>query len=966
MHLHWNFATRLPTGPRVWHNHVLFGDPLVSAPQRSPMPSPSSTILTAANDLLRRPASNRSFRPEHARLLRVRNGETRILSAAARTLALAAFTLTAAHAQSKDLHSTFLNPPDDAKPMMRWWWFGPAVTPEEIRREIDQMHAGGIGGFELASVYPLAVDDPAKGIKNLRYTSPEMVDMLRVAQQHGRELGMRVDLTLGSGWPFGGPHIPLELAAGRLKLVAIRKGLPPPRLGPGEGVIAVFTAEGTPDVWSASSALRCGYKESFDTTSLQIPNGGERAPVLLYFIASHTKQMVKRAAMGGEGYVLDHMSRAAIDTHNREVSDKLLQGFAGAPPYAVFSDSLEVYGSDWTTTLPEEFKKRRGYDLIPHLPELWQGGTPQAEAIRHDWGVTLSDLVRENYLKPMADFAAAHATKFRSQTYGEPAATLSDEQAPQLAEGEGPQWNQFSFTRWASSANHIFGRNVTSAETWTWLHSPAFRATPLDMKVEADRMFLEGVNQIIGHGWPYSPPTAQEPGYSLYAAAVFNAHNPWWPAMSAIMKYLQRVSWLLRQGEPANDVAILLPEDDAQAAFVPGHVSVTEEMKKRITPALMRTILSSGHNVDYVDGPALEQHTLHSKVLIVPPTMRMRLKTAQALETYTKQGGKLVFLGTLPSLAPGLQDANDTPALQAAMARLKPVATITTEAELASTLRSIAPPVFDNTQTNGTVGFLQRRLPNRDIFFVANTSPEPQTLALHVTTSHRTRTWWNIDTGEATAAIEGESFTLPPYGSRVLITSDDRPAQTRRNPQQLGQTTRLTGWQVAFPGSASSTAHPAKPATSTDWTADNSTRFYSGEAIYTTHFAQQSKAHTELRFAEGKPLRDTQPANKPGTRAWYDTPIRDAATIVVNGKPAGTLWHPPYALDISAFTQTGDNTVEVHVYNTAVNALAGQPPRDYTALKAVYGDRFQMQDMQNLQPAPSGIFGPVEIVTTAP
>jgi len=51
-----------------------------------------------------------------------------------------------------------------------------------------------------------------------------------------------------------------------------------------------------------------------------------------------------------------------------------------------------------------------------------------------------------------------------------------------------------------------------SAETWTWLHSPAFRATPLDMKVEADRMFLLGVNQFVGHGYPYSPPGAGEPG----------------------------------------------------------------------------------------------------------------------------------------------------------------------------------------------------------------------------------------------------------------------------------------------------------------------------------------------------------------------------------------------------------------------------------------------------------------------
>ena len=901
----------------------------------------SSVILSAAKDLL--------------------------LPAVATTLAFAAL-MVPAHAQLADLHATFLNPPDDAKPMVRWWWFGPAVTADEIRREIEEMHRGGFGGFELTSVYPLALDDPARGIRNLRFTSPAMVDMLRVAQEHGRELGMRVDLTLGSGWPFGGPEIPLDLAAGRLKLIAvpISNNNKRPPLGKGESLIAVFSAEGTPEHWSAATAKPVHYEQGTDYVSYDFASGASQG-VLLFFIASHTGQKVKRAAVGGEGYVLDHMNRAAIDLHNREVSEKLLQGFRGAPPYAVFSDSLEVYGSDWTASLPVEFQRRRGYDLIPHLPELWQGGTPQAEAVRHDWGVTLSDLVRENYLKPLADFATAHGARFRSQTYGEPAATLTDEMTPQLAEGEGPQWNEFSFTRWASSANHVFGRNITSAETWTWLHSPAFRATPLDMKAEADRMFLEGVNQIIGHGWPYSPPSAQEPGYSLYAAAVFNAHNPWWPVMPAITKYLQRVSWLLRQGEPANDVAILLPEDDAQAAFAPGHVSVTDEMKLRITPELMQAVLRSGHNLDYIDGPALEQKALQSKVLVVPPTRGMRLRTAQAIAAYLQRGGKVIFVGEMPSLAPGLLDAKDTPLLQRTLAELA-AAKRTTTAQFASTLQATLAPAFDLGGAGGSVGFVQRSLPDRDFYFIANTSPEQQTFPLRPGSTHHTLTWWNIEGDTTEPAHLGETVTLPPYGSRVLVASDDRASHLRSALEHVVATTELTGWQVRFPGSASSHAVPSGAAANTDWTTNRATRFYSGEAVYTSHFAVPSNAagHLLLRFAPGKPLPDTQPADKPGIRAWYEAPIREAATIWINGRQAGVLWHPPYTLDITAFAQAGDNTVEVHVYNTAINALAGQPARDYTALKAKYGDRFQMQDMENLKPIPSGIFGPVEVVTLAP
>src|SRR5215475_9343744 len=101
------------------------------------------------------------------------------------------------------LKSSFLNPPDDARIMMRWWWFGPAVTKPELEREMRLMKEGGIGGFEVQPVYPLTLEG------NLTYLSPEFLDALQFTGGKARELGLRMDLTLGSGWPYGGPHIPI-------------------------------------------------------------------------------------------------------------------------------------------------------------------------------------------------------------------------------------------------------------------------------------------------------------------------------------------------------------------------------------------------------------------------------------------------------------------------------------------------------------------------------------------------------------------------------------------------------------------------------------------------------------------------------------------------------------------------------------------------------------------------------------
>ena len=116
------------------------------------------------------------------------------------------------------LQRAFENPPDDSKIMMRWWWFGPSATKPELEREMMAMKAGGIGGFEVQPVYPLALDDPAHGSKNYPYLSEDFLDALKFTGEKARELGLRMDLTIGSGWPFGGPHVPITRAAGKLRI----------------------------------------------------------------------------------------------------------------------------------------------------------------------------------------------------------------------------------------------------------------------------------------------------------------------------------------------------------------------------------------------------------------------------------------------------------------------------------------------------------------------------------------------------------------------------------------------------------------------------------------------------------------------------------------------------------------------------------------------------------------------------
>jgi len=830
--------------------------------------------------------------------------------------------MAAAPANVAELKRAFEKPPDDSRIMMRWWWFGTAVTKPELEREIRTMKEGGIGGFEVQPVYPLTLDDPEHGLRNLPYLSDEFLDDLRFVGEKAHELGMRMDLTLCSGWPYGGPHVPVAEASGRLRVVRAAADAPAPALAEGETLI-------TP--------VRQGAQT-------------------LFFIAGHTKQTVKRPAVGAEGWVLDHYSRAAIDHHLQFVGDKLLAALGKNAPYAIFSDSLEVYNSDWTTNFLEEFRKRRGYDLTPYLPALAGDIGEKTLAIRHDWGRTLSELAEANYLTPIREWARQHGTRFRSQTYGIPPVTLSSNALEDLPEGEGSSWRRFSATRWAASASHLYGRPVTSSETFTWLHSPVFRATPLDMKAEADLHFLQGVNQIIGHGWPYSPPQAGEPGWRFYAAAVFNNHNPWWTVMPDVALYLQRVSYLLRQGQPANDVALYLPTDDAFAGFTLGRDSVNQAMDGLIGNTVIPQILDAGYNFDYIDDGAIAHAGIPYSILVLPGVERIPLATLQKIVEFARKGGTVIATRHAPSLAPGLMEEKDTPKIRELAAGLR---VLTDETQLGSELhKALAADLAAPTE----IGFIHRKLPFADVYFLANTSNHAVDTAAAFRVSGQNAESWDPLTGKTAPASARLDLNLAPYESRVIVFSKSSALPTHTQPRPA--TTPLLDiskdWTVAF-GSTQPVAMEALHS----WADQPSLQYFSGTATYqkTVKVPDPKGRSVFLNFGEGTPVTVEERRSGNGMRAMYEGPVREAAIVYVNGKRAGAVWCAPYEVEISALLHPGENTIRVEVANTAVNLLAKGPLPDYKALNAKYGERFQAQDMNNLQPLPSGLLGPVKLVT---
>jgi hypothetical protein len=867
----------------------------------------------------------------------------------------ATFADVAAHLQA---------PPPDARPMMRWWWFGPAVQKPELEREILAMKAGGIGGFEIQPVYPMALDDDARGIRNAPYLSPDFLDAVAFANRTGRAHGMRVDMTLASGWPYGGPHVTVDHAAARLRQAVVdvpagATSVALPAVTNGESLIAAFVGTAVDPAAMTPLMVLAGPDG-------RAPLAPARAPrKVVVYIASRTGQQVKRAALGAEGFVLDHLSRKAVDHHLATVAEPLLKAFGDTPPYAVFSDSLEVYNTDWTDDFAAEFKKRRGYDIVPHLPAVFTGQGPDAAAVRRDWALTQTELANERYLTPIDDWARAHGTRFRSQTYGEPAVSLSSNRLVALPEGEGPQFREFSFTRLATSAGHLYGRPVISAETWTWLHSPAFAATPLDMKAEADRMLLQGVNQFVGHGWPYTPPGTPEPGYAFYAAAVFNDHNPWWNVMPDVTGYLTRMSWLMRLGEPANQVAVLLPNDDVYASLVPGKVSLSAEMHRYVTPALTGQILDAGQNLDYIDADAILALGVRHSVLVMPHVTRLAPAVLDNLAEYVRGGGRIVAVGGAPSRAPGWLDAARVSATVAAKAKAlfahPNVRVVADDDAVGAALQTVLAPDMRLSAQVADVGFVRRKLADADLYFIANTSNHPVRAEASFAAQRKSAAWLDPDSGRMTAAALPARLDLAPYESRVLVLADALPEV----PAPVVATTEVAdlgrGWTLRFPGQDKG----QRLDTLRSWADVDATRYFSGVATYEKDVdltaTQLASSRLVLDFGPGTPL-ETTPKVPAGMRAMLDSPVREAAQVYVNGRHAGAVWHPPYAVDVTGLLQPGRNRIEVRVGNSALNVLAGRALPDYRLLSARYGQRFVPQDTQLIAPQPSGLLGPVKLM----
>jgi hypothetical protein len=456
--------------------------------------------------------------------------------------------------------------------------------------------------------------------------------------------------------------------------------------------------------------------------------------------------------------------------------------------------------------------------------------------------------------------------------------------------------------------------------------------------------------------------------------------------MPDVAKYLQRVSFMMRQGEPANDVAVYLPNDDGWAEMTPGNPHLIEVLREHVGPDLLPAIFAAGYNIDFFDDDSFRQvgkiengalvlgkHKY--RVIVLPNVETIPVDTYRKFEEFARANGVLIATRRTPSQAPGFRATPEdhqqiADISKALFAAATPVAHLVENEtrDLGRTLNRLSKPDVEFALGSSDVAFVHRRTDDAEIYFIVNTLNSTQSVNASFRVTRLRPEWWNPFDGSVRTAVkewgglESENVTidLEPYGSRLLVFS--KRTLTTAETESLAEVSLVdlsSGWKVSI-GSAT----PAQWEKLRSWTDDDATRYFSGVATYqkdvTIPAGLIQQSSVRLNFGMGIPIAPQSLRN--GMQAWLDSPVREAAVVYINDVRAGAVWCPPYSLEVRKYLRPGQNKIRILVANTAMNYMAGHSLPDYRLLTLRYGERFQPQDMDKIQALPSGILGPVQLI----
>ncbi len=593
-----------------------------------------------------------------------------------------------------------------------WSWNG-VLDAAEARRQIDEMAAGGWGGFFMHARPGLVT----------QYMGKKWMEVVKASVAHAKKLKMCAYLYDENRWPsgFAGGAVPKKGAKYRGKWLILSENLL--EKGPRFKPIASFRLD------SGGKAVRLPQDCAADTGK------GTGATYHLY---QYTMGLGD-AWFQGACYVdlLDpDVTREFIAQTHEKYKAAVGKDFGKTIP-AIFTDepSLPRLSSSpwpalpWTPSLPRVFKDRRGYDIIPHVLSLFLP-CGDFHKTRYDFYRTVTEMFVEGYMKQLYEWCEENSLALTGHMLAE-----------DRISGQ---------TRWTGAAMphyeymHIPGmdhldRNIENPTTAKQVSSVAdqlgkkrvlselYGCSGQDFNLKgrkwiADWHLALGINLLNPHLWLYSMQGRRKRDFP----PTISFQQPHWRKSKTLSDRNATLSYLLSRGRRIVDVLVVHPVESAWCVNTPLDEAAVEKLDKPFA-ALVDTLLA-GH-IDFhfgdesllakygsVDGAAFKVGQARYGVVVVPECLTLRYETARLLGEFSAAGGKVIVVGRRPALVDGSRSG--TAILRKALA----VVPVVKLADLVQSVRSVSAAPVEITGRNASkVLYHLRDIGAEEVLFVANT-----------------------------------------------------------------------------------------------------------------------------------------------------------------------------------------------------------------------------------------------------
>lgn len=735
------------------------------------------------------------------------------------------------------------------------------------------------------------------------------------------------------------------------------------------------------DVVKKSEVMDITDRMDADGTLRWTPPAGKwRVMRLGYSLTGHTNGPASPEATGLE---VDKLSAKHVTSYFTNYLDQYksaTNGLMGERGLRyVITDSWEAGTQNWTDDMLAEFRKRRGYDMLPWLPVLSGHIVESAESsdkFLWDYRKTLADLVTENHYDRLTALLKERGMGRYSESHEARRAFIGDGmEAKRTADVPmGAAWTPGGFggnegdfatvyqadVRESASAAHIYGQNLVAAEAlsamgsdWAW--SPAL------LKPVADYAMACGLNRFVIHTSVHQPLMDKAPGLSLGPFGQWFTRNETWAEQAiAWTAYLARSCYMLQQGKYAADIAYYYGEDNNVTVLFSGR-------NGNGLPAIPQ-----GYSYDFVNADALVNvmtvnngqivtpSGMSYRVLALDPNSRyMTLSVLRKIRDMVNDGA--IVTGTKPVRTPSLVDdeeefnaivndlwANDAGVNNTGKGKVysgTSLADVLKSQNLAQDFSYIKPK--DDTN----LFFVHRKSGDINIYWVANHNDWVEDIQATFRVDGMEPEIWRPETGlieKASYNIENGATEVPlhlePSDAIFVVFRNKTSVKSFTLPETTEtQLATVEGeWNVSFQAGRGA-PEEAVFTSLTPWNGheNRGIKYFSGTGTY----SKTLQAPAEW-FASGAQL-------------WLDLgDVQNLAEVAVNGKSLGIVWKKPFRINVTGALKQGDNSLEVKVTNLWVNRLTGdrQPneknPVTFTTSKPYTADT---------PLKPSGLLGPVTI-----